>query len=489
MFVKSENPQLFNFVAKAYHRLYPKEHFSHYFITSLSDEQLAKINSIEIDANAFAEENIKTLKGIEKLPNLISFSLRGQSESQNAGAFKRLQRIANEGSYSLSDYKSKQDYLSKNSKYYVDSYNASQIIDLTPLQHCSKLKQIDLAEQHSLGEIDLSFWPNLLKLNMKNCRQLYTIKGLDKLRAVKNPSEKSEDFDSSQLSLNFTGCDFLRHVEGFSQYVDAAVDFAEYEYPMQLPTTAFCNLHRQHPQAMHKLIMDQQTGERAVFWTEYCDNFKYMSSSVKMNMAKNRADNIIRTVCAGQEKSPMGQVAQVYRWICDNVTYDHAGLEKANSDTKPRPDLEENQDPFFLNAYSQNKIRTMHSALFSKTAVCVGVSNLFNFLVSDLGYLTSRVFCSSESPDDPNLTIANHQMSAVYVGSDPYYCDATWDLGKKQSQYFCLTGEEAGKDHSFTVAEVAANKNPTSLQNMLRNAGYLQTQQPATTPFSLNPVQ
>ena len=113
MFLKKENPQLFNFVAQAYHKLYPKEHFSHYFITSLTDEQLSKITSLEIKANALAEENIKTLKGIEKLPNLTSFTLRGQTESQNAGAFMRLQRIANAGSYSLSDYKSKQDYLNQ----------------------------------------------------------------------------------------------------------------------------------------------------------------------------------------------------------------------------------------------------------------------------------------------------------------------------------------------------------------------------------------
>ena len=489
MFVKSENPQLFFFVAQAYQRLFPRENISPFFTTKLTDEQLSKITSVEINASAFAECNIKSLNGIEKLPNLQEFILRGQSDTQNVDGFRRVQQQAKKGIFNHSQYKTPQEFLQDNSRYFVDSYNASQITDLSALQKCSNLQKIDLAEQHSLGEIDLSFWPNLLELNMKNCRQLYTVKGLDKLRAVKNPKECVPGFDSSQLTLNFTGCDFLRHVEGFDQFVDAFVDVGDLEYPMQLPTTAFCNLYRQHPESMHKLIMEQPAGERAIFWTECCENFKYMSSSMKMNMAKNRADNIIRTVCAGQEKSPMGQVAQVYRWICDNVTYDHAGLEKANNDTKTKPDLEEKKDPIRLNDYSQNRIRTLHSALFSKTAVCVGVSNLFNFLVSDLGYLTSRIFCSSESADDPTMTIANHQMSAVYVQEDPYYCDVTWDLGTNQSQYFCLTGQEVSKDHNFTISEYGANKNPPSLQAMLKNAGYLQTQQPASTPFSPGPEQ
>lgn len=489
MFAKSENPQLFFFVAQAYQRLFPRENISPILATSLTDEQLSKITSVEINASAFAECNIKSLNGIEKLPNLEEFILRGQSDTQNVDGFRRVQQQARKGIYNKREYNSPQEFLQDNSRYFVDSYNASQITDLTPLQRCSGLKKIDLSEQHSLGEIDVSFWHNLLELNMKNCKQLYTIKGLESLRAVKNPAEKTDDFDASQLSLNFTGCDFLRHVGGFDQYVNAAVDYADYEYPMQLPTTCFCNLHRQYPESMHRLIMEQQAGEKAIYWTECCENFKFMSSSAKMNMAKNRADNIIRTVCAGQEKSPMGQVAQVYRWICDNVTYDYKGLEAAGKDTRPKPDLEEKSDPFFLNAYSHNKIRTMHSALFSKTAVCVGVSNLFNFLVSDLGYLTSSIYCSSESADDPHLTIANHQMSAVYVQEDPYYCDPTWDLGGRQSRYFCLTGEEVSKDHNFTISEAGANKTPPSLQAMLQNAGYLQTQQPASTPFSSNPTQ
>ena len=489
MFLKKENPQLFYFVAQAYQRLFPKEKFSPILSTSLTDEQLSKITSVEIGASAFAECNIQSLNGIEKLPNLEEFVLRGQSDTQNVSGYRRVQQQARRGIFNHAEYKTPQEFLQANSRYFVESYNASQITDLSALQKCSNLKKLDLAEQHSLGEIDISFWPNLIDLNMKNCRQLYKVKGLDKLRAVKSPTEKTEDFDASQLTLNFTGCDFLRHVEGFDQYVNAAVDFVNYDYPMQLPTTAFCNLQRNHPDAMYRLVMEQQYGEKAVFWTECCENFKYMSSSVKMNMAKNRADNIIRTVCAGQEKSPMGQVSQVYRWICDNVTYDYSGLNSSKADPKPRPDLDEKTDPFLLNNYSQNKIRTLHAALFSKTAICVGVSNLFNFMVSDLGYLTSRVFCSSESADDPNLTIADHQMSAVYVESDPYYCDATWDLGREVSQYFCLTGEEISKDHNFTISESSMNKSPKSLQDMLRSAGYLQTQQPAPTPFCPNPAQ
>lgn len=488
MFLKEENPQLFFYIAKEYHHLFPKEHFSSFLINKLTDEQLAKITSLEIKAEALAECNIKSLKGIEKLPNLTSFTLRGQTENQNTKAFMRLQKIANEGSYSISDYKSKQDFLNQNSKYYVDCYQASQIIDLSPLQQCSNLKKLDLAEQHSLGEIDLSFWPNLIDLNMKNCRQLYKVKGLDKLRAVKSPTERTEDFDASQLTLNFTGCDFLRHVDGFDQYVDSAVDFINYEYPMQLPTTAFCNLHRQYPDAMYRLVTEQQWGEKAVFWTECCNKFKYLSSSAKMNMAKKRADDIIRTVCAGQENSPIGQVAQIYRWICDNVTYDHDGLRISEAETKPMPDLEEKSEPIFINNYKSNKIRTLHAALFEKTAVCVGVSNLFNFMVSDLGYLTSRVFCSSESPDNPILTIANHQMSSVSIDNNPYYCDPTWDLGKSQSSYFCLTGEEINKDHSFTVASAEDNRDAKSLQEILRNAGCLQTQQPAANPFTIVPT-
>ena len=79
-------------------------------------------------------------------------------------------------------------------------------------------------------------------------------------------------------------------------------------------------------------------------------------------------------------------------------------------------------------------------------------------------------------------------MSSVSIDNNPYYCDPTWDLGKTQSRYFCLNGEEIGKDHSFTVASTEDNRSPKSLQDVLCNAGCLQTQKPAANPFVIVPT-
>ena len=135
----------------------------------------------------------------------------------------------------------------------------------------------------------------------------------------------------------------------------------------------------------------------------------------------------------------------------------------------------ERTSPFSLAATRfPHSIRSSYVALINKKAVCTGISNLFNFLMADLGFTAEPCLCSTELANDARMTEANHRMTKIYLNDIPYYCDPTWDLGSKESKFFCLTKEEMEKTHKFDVSAHCAKSGP-SYQKALKQLGLLQT--------------
>lgn len=100
-------------------------------------------------------------------------------------------------------------------------------------------------------------------------------------------------------------------------------------------------------------------------------------------------------------KSDYEKVRAIYRYICDNVTYDHVHLG----------------DRDYRLQY------TAYGALFNHTAVCSGVTELFAVMATAAG-----VEAHIKGSED-------HAWNFVRVGDRYYYLDATWDLGRPESQW------------------------------------------------------
>lgn len=135
--------------------------------------------------------------------------------------------------------------------------------------------------------------------------------------------------------------------------------------------------------------------------TEYyttAEQDKEFDTAVKKVLAQLRVDGM----------SDYEKVRAIYKYICSNVTYDEAHL---------------NDDGYTLKY-------TGYAALKNHTAVCAGVADLFYYMANTAG-LEARVVTSS-----------THAWNFVKLGGKCYYLDATWDLGKGETEYqFFLKGK------------------------------------------------
>ncbi|MCR5783307.1 MAG: hypothetical protein K6G90_11310 [Clostridia bacterium] len=104
----------------------------------------------------------------------------------------------------------------------------------------------------------------------------------------------------------------------------------------------------------------------------------------------------------------------IYRYICDNVTYDYSHLD-------------DDSYPLQYSAYA---------AAIKGTAVCAGIADLFYYLANSAG-LDARIKWNS-----------THAWNYVRVDGQYYYADATWDLGKSETEYeYFLKGSVDFENH------------------------------------------
>lgn len=455
MLRRTDNPELFDAIRSAYNKQYPQDKsVDTIFTKELTDEQLSKVTSLKIQADVF--HDIKSLKGIEQLTNLTEFSLNGQSPWHNSREFRRIQSSSKFSNYNLDQ---ELDDM-------VAQYNSGQIEDITPLYKLKNLKKLELKHQRRIKEIDFSNNQNLTYVDMSYCEGLETVKGLESLNVVKGVGIKGTEFEDCKFE--FSRCSKLMKVSNFSQLVETLDKNADagFNSHIFLPSTAYCHIARQNQDACEHLAYRQDKDYVShINWTEIDKgNVRVEKSSVQMLIAKKYADETIKTLFHGENPSNIELVSGVYRWICDNIKYDYEGLEKARAED-PKKKFRK-----------KDSIRSSYVALIDKKAVCTGISNLFNFLMADLGFLAEPCLCSNNMLNDARMTEANHMMSKVYINDTPYYCDATWDLGGKDSRFFCLTKEEMEKTHQFDVSAYGVKSGP-SLQEKFKLMGILQTKE------------
>lgn len=96
------------------------------------------------------------------------------------------------------------------------------------------------------------------------------------------------------------------------------------------------------------------------------------------------------------EADELTKITAIYDYICENVTYDNAGL-----------------------AANNQKIYSAYAALVDKTAVCQGYANLFYRLALELGVDARLIAGTSKSQP--------HAWNIVRMGGKYYNVDTTWD--------------------------------------------------------------
>ena len=121
-----------------------------------------------------------------------------------------------------------------------------------------------------------------------------------------------------------------------------------------------------------------------------------------------------------EDASEYDKTLAIYRYICDNIVYDYDHLG----------------DPDFILQY------TAYAAMIDKKAVCAGIS--------DLLYVLGRL-----AGLEMHITIYDdHAWNFIRIKDEFYYLDATWDLGKKPSEYaYFLKGSKDFLNHDFTIDE------------------------------------
>ena len=119
------------------------------------DVFLSKIKSLKLD-------NIKSLKGIEKLENLEYLDIIGKEDSTNIFEYKEIYHRNRD----KSDFNMQKVFM-----YYYGEYTKNQIKDedLKYIYKLKKLKHLNIGRQRNITSVDLKYLPNLETLSLTEC--------------------------------------------------------------------------------------------------------------------------------------------------------------------------------------------------------------------------------------------------------------------------------------------------------------------------------
>ena len=179
MLKREENVELFEAIN---HNLMIRSN-SNYF----DDALLSKITSLKID-------NIKSLKGLEKLVNLEYLEIVGKEDSTNIFEYKEIYRRNRD----KSDFDMKKVFM-----YYYGEYTKNQLKeeDIKYIYSLKNLKNLNLARQRNITKLDLKYLPKLETLNLTECMYLKEVLNADKLINLNN------------IYIDLAGCYRLKNIE------------------------------------------------------------------------------------------------------------------------------------------------------------------------------------------------------------------------------------------------------------------------------------
>ena len=393
------------------------------------DAFLRKIKSLKID-------DIRSLKGIEKLINLEYLEIVGKEDSTNIFEYKEIYRRNRD----KSDFNMQKVFM-----YYYGEYTRNQISeeDLKYLYKLTNLRYLNIARQRNIKKIDLKYFPHLEGLNLTECVYLKELINLDRINNLEI------------LSLDLAGCYRLKKIDGIKALIIARKENLN-KSKVYLPTIYFSKLNNNYMKTINNK-------SRCFNWSELCPGYRSDINDYNMSIAYNLAKDIVED-CTKNDEDKMDKVSSIYKWVCNHIRYDYEGLK-----------MNENA-PLFASREKYNKvIRSSFTTLYYKKGVCVGVSGLFNYLCSLVDVVALPAYCSTKQVDFRRKVLNNHQISKIYLNKRAYYFDPTFDLDAIEFEFFGKNKEEISNTHFLAVGEYG-EKNGRSIQNILKMNGYMRNQ-------------
>lgn len=420
MFKREENIKLFDCISKML-----ANNNSNVF----NDALLGKITYLKL-------EDIDSLKGIEKIKNLERLEIIGKEDSTNIFEYKKIYQKNRENvNFDMKDV----------FMYYYGEYTKNQISedDLKYIYKLNKLRYLDLSRQRNLINIDLKDLTNLETIILKECIYLKNIKNLDGLKINKRPFA---------LYLDLAGCYRLKNIEGLNYYISHLM-INNSKTNIYLPTIYFSKL----PKSYQKRINENT---HVFHFSELCPGYRSDINDYNMKIAYELACDIIED-CCNIDDDKMDKVNNVYRWVCNNISYDYEGLK-----------MNENASLYTTREKYNKVIRSSFTTLYYKKGVCVGVSGLFNYLCSLIDVVALPAYCSAKQISFRRKVLSNHQISKIYLKGNAYYFDPTFDIDAIEFDYFGKNKDEISNTHFLAMGEYneASGK---SIQNILRVNGYI----------------
>lgn len=424
---KAENPGLFEAVCNQLGINYDS-------IDRLSPRDQERLYKLDIKAEEGA--NVTSLNGIEKLTCLRCFGISGSSVSD-----EMFQNIYRE---------------TKNADNLEQAlFVTNQVTDFSPLQKCSNLRICSIRGQHNVQSFDVGNFKELETLNFINCDNLWVISNLTE--PMKNGALK-------ELSIKYS--------EKFGQITDEEnfINLLKNGYAMERCTLDhgyFMKLMRRHPELRETM---ENMPDDKIKWADLDEPY----STKQMLMIYDRIADIVNTVCQECE-SDIQKLANVYRYFCDTMTYNHSAEEQS----------EDFLDPSVRAVKIAN--RRALDVLFNNTGVCAGFSNIFNLCGTYLGFNMETCPCTLKNPDQTYesdyAVYQNHEISrTVWYSSATgekfeYYFDLTNDLGRDRSIFFMLNRDQILLFNQFSLDDLKRRNDESApgLQRSLDEAGLLRT--------------
>jgi hypothetical protein len=125
--------------------------------------------------------------------------------------------------------------------------------------------------------------------------------------------------------------------------------------------------------------------------------FQYYTTAAQEEYVTERVAQIIKSMNFNDTTTPYMKIWTIYKYICENVTYDYTHL----------------YDDSYVLKYSA------YAALKNGTAVCQGYSNLLYRMLREVGIETRCITGTSGSD--------SHIWNIIYLWGNYYNADPTWD--------------------------------------------------------------
>lgn len=464
MLKREENPNIFDAVVRAYNSIVISENALPSDCQEVDDAVLAEINMLIVENNP--NNPPLFLRGVERLPNLMSLHIMSHSEEQimREGAKIRLPAFDPIGSPGTVARMTRD---ARESVWRMYNNNQISAADLEYIYQCKNLKNLNMNYQRQITEIDFGKLPKLERFSMQVCPNLNKVTGFGALnifQGIKWGDKGSLD----RANFNFTGSTNIRETDLFTvlNSFEKRVASETAQNVIFSPATYVRMMNATDNEAIKNYSENSPAARDLVGW---CDadtvGHGYVHSTQQMALAKQRIDAIIDTVVT-PNADHAHQLAQIYDWVAHNIRYDFAGIHAED-------------EALSLGKTSNDRMRSGLVALFDKTAVCSGISNLFNLILIDIGHQADPVLCSAgrdEYYTGKPFPEMNHQITKVKVqGGGTYYFDPTNDIdevNKGDFRFFARTKSEISATHGLSMTEYATPDAP-SLAAVLSNAGCL----------------